>query len=162
MCTMSLQNTSAISTKNCGKTVGNNPAEQGTIPHFCFKTKKNTRTHTISGVYLVAGVGFERPCQKHSRLGHSAQLVPDTPCFFPCRARFTVHRTRSRSKPTPSSGGRGGGQFHLSVETKENRPNRVCFFYLARGTQKDTAYPFPIEGSVDFTIPQADVRSMSA
>ena len=129
---------------------------------FASKTKKNTRNHTISGVYLVAGVGFESPCQKHSRLGHSAQLVPDTPCFFPCRARFTVHRTRSRSKPTPSSGGRGGGQFHLSVETKENRPNRVCFFYLARGTQKDTAYPFPIEGSVDFTIPQADVRSMSA
>ena len=135
---------------------------RGPFPIFASKTKKNTRNHTISGVYLVAGGGFESPCQKHSRLGHSAQLVPDTPCFFPCRARFTVHRTRSRSKPTPSSGGRGGGQFHLSVETKENRPNRVCFFYLVRGTQKDTAYPFPIEGSVDFTIPQADVRSMSA
>ena len=136
--------------QNCGKTVGNNPAEQGTIPHFCFENKeKHPKSHDFECIFGCGG-GVCWPCQKHSRLGHLAQLVPDTPCFFSCRTRCTVHRTRSHSKPTPSSGGRGGGQFHLSVETKENRPNRVCFFCLASQTKKDITLIIKIHRMISY------------
>ena len=83
---------------------------------------------------IGCGGGICWPCQKHSRLGHSAGLVPDTPCFFPCRARFTVHRTRLRSKPTPSSVGRGGDK---SISTRnEKRHPTGCLFVSGKRAQK--------------------------
>ena len=139
MCTMSLQNTSAISTKNCGKTVGNNPAEQGTIPHFLLRKQRKTSEITRFRVYIwLRGWDLNGPVKNIvvSALGRA-------------RTRYSLFFPLSRSlrrppKPTPSSGGRGGGQFHLSVETKENRPNRVCFFCLASQTEKDISRPLTI------------------
>ena len=110
--------------KNCGKTVGNNPAEQGTIPHFCFENKeKHPKSHDFECIFGCGG-GICWPWQKHSRIGHSAQLVPDTPCFFSCRTRFTVHRARSRSKLTPSSGGRS---VHIPHRKRKKTPDWVSF-----------------------------------
>ena len=45
-----------------------------------------------------------------------AWRASDAPYFLPCRARFTSHRERSRSKPTTSSVGRGRAKHTVAKE----------------------------------------------
>ena len=59
-----------------------------------------------------------------------AWRASDAPYFLPCRARFTSHRERSRSKPTTSSVGRGGAK-HTVAKNKGHQFG-VLVFWLRR------------------------------
>ena len=98
--------------------------------------------------FLVAligcGGGICWPCQKHSRLGHSAGLVPDTPCFFPCRARFTVHPS-----PLPPPSVVEGTNPSLSRNKRKQPPCGDCFFRLGWGPKKDTRHLYVVSNQPD-------------
>ena len=81
------------------------------------------------GFSMVAGVGFESPSRKYSRLRHKLKHLPDTPYFLPCRAPFFSHCEQSHSKPPTSSVDRG---FKLHQQ-KEKTNHKGWFSFLVAG-----------------------------
>ena len=98
--------------------------------HLRGQRNKNNLPEQRSGqVYRGAGVEFESPGRKYSRLGCALKRTPNTPYFLPCRAPFSSHCEQSHSKPPASSVGSG---FKLTQQ-KEKTNHKGWFLFLVAG-----------------------------
>ena len=97
---------------------------------------------SFSVLNFGCGGGICWPCQKHSRIGHSAGLVPDTPCFsLVALALPSTGRARAPS-PLPPPSVVEGTNPSLSRNKRKQPPCGDCFFRLASQTKKDIILSF--------------------
>jgi len=84
--------------------------------------------------FLVAGVGFERPCEKHSRTLRHKVLCLDCSCFSPATARFfrrvAALAFAAHSLRCPPV---GDTKSDLTYQKNEKQHRMVLFRFLVAG-----------------------------